>query len=501
MIPVILTSGFSRSEGVPVQDEATNRYDRLVLKGVTLSDSDFDIENDVFYYLKNSLSLDGITSNYDCIDVMRIGCGTEIATRENWIKDLHHATITNNYGGSHIAYVGYRGNGTNFSVNTNTNLSTTTKASQNSATLLILSLENRSGDNNHAVSALNAGGSSGTFMHIKRNAAAGHDFNGTINGANSGASSGKTVISSRAWFGVQRKVSTGAECNINGYVSSVNVGTSASPLNLNITEFAASLNGTISSWENNSHGVFIVGNGDLDINKVIEIITKYYFIPHGIAESVISNRFVMFGDSMTGNSDISVDASDLSEIARRTQTGLGDTWTSSQNGQNNRQLITDTTNVPSLINLPTNQVYTGSNTAFTKDVVNLFIGTNDFALSTAISVATFKTNLDNVINNFLAEDKIVIITGIVARGSSPAAGFETKRTQLKDLMLIDYAVSTGITNVTQNSAGTVFYINLSADSRFSNPLDLTYFRADEVHLTTVADDIIADEYLVPICQL
>jgi lysophospholipase L1-like esterase len=501
IIPVV--SGASSQEVViPTQAEATDYYDRLVAKGVTMSAPDFVIVNELVYYLKNTMGTDGVTSLWASLDAFRIPGRTEIEMRENLIKNSHHATITNNYGGSYTALVGYKGNGTNFSVNTGVNLSTTSVASQNNACFGILILDDKSGDNNQDGSGMNSGGTSGTLTHPKRNSAAGYDVNGVINGANSGAASGRTAISTRAWYHIQRSASTGSDIYVNGYFMSTNLGTSATPLNLNIIEFAASLNGTISSWSALTHGIFYVGSSNVNANKIIEITQKYYLHAHNNSTSSIHNRLICIGDSMTGDEDISfTGASVLSERARRCQDQLGLDWTTVQNGNSNRQIVLTTTGVPSLVALAPTEVMTGANTSFTKDVAELFIGTNDFGLSTSTSAATAKSNLDDVIADLRAEGKIVIITGIVARGGSPAVGFDTKRADFRTALMADYSVSTGITNVTSNAEATIFYIDTISDSRFADFNDTTYFQADDVHLTAVAYDILADEYIVPICEL
>jgi hypothetical protein len=502
VVSIVQTQGQESGESLPIQAEATDYYDRLVVKGVTMSQPDFVIVNSLVYYLKNTMGTDGVTSLWASLDALRIPGRTEIEMRENLIKDSHHATITNNYGGSYTALEGYTGNGTNFSVNTQVNLSTTSVASQNNASIGILCLDDKSGDNNHEFSALAAPGTPGVFVHAKRNAAAGYDGNGVINGANSGAASARTMISSRAWYHIQRNVSTGSDIYVNGYFSSTTTGTSASPLNLSIIEFAASLNGTISSWSSLTHACFYVGNSNVNPNTIIEVINKYYFVSHGNSASTIHNRLICIGDSMTGDEDVAFTAaSALSERARHSQSELGSDWLVFQNGNSNREINRSTTNCPSLITLSNAEIETGENTSFTKDVIELFIGTNDFALSTSTSAATAKSDLDGLITNYRAQGKIVIITGIVARGGSPAAGFAAKVTAFRSALLADYSVSSGITNVTRNADGTIFYIDLASDSRFQNSADGTYYQGDAVHLNSTAYDIIAEEYIVPICQL
>ena len=493
-------------EDLPVQAEATDYYDRLVVKGVTMSDADFIKVNSVVYYLKNTLGVDGLTSLWDSLDAMRIPGRTELEMRENLIKNSHHATITNNYGGSYTALEGYIGNGTNFSVNTGVNLSTTVKASQNSVALGILVLDDKSGNDAHEVGALKTGASDGLYMYTKRSSANSYDGTGSINGAYTGSAVSRTMISSRAWYGLRRAASTDIVFSVNGYYSAGITGTSSSPANLNVIEFAASVNGTISSWSALRHGCFYVGNSNIDHNKIIEILTKYYFIPHANANSTISNRLIGIGDSMTGdetaaNTGLSV----LSEYVRRSQTQLGNTWTSVQNGDANRQVILSPT-VPSLNSIFATQVTScGPNTAFTKDVIILNIGTNDIGLNAVSNSDDLEAAIDARIAELVAQDKIVIVFGIGARGvfggGQTLTNFNLARADYRTHMLATYTVASGVTNVWRNAGSTVFFCDVQADSRFGNSANSTYFQVDAVHYNSTLYDIMADEYIVPICQL
>lgn len=496
------------------ETEAIAYYNRLVAKGVTLSDAEYSRVNKLVYLLKNTLGRDATTSYWNSLDALRLPGETKTQALENLISSSYTGVITNDYGGSYTANVGLKGNGTNFHVNTGVNFSTTVKATQDNSSIGILVLDDKAGNDNQDLCALKAGGADGCFLWVKRASATSYDIGGALNGTYTGiTNNARTILSSRAWYHIERN-SGSYRFYINGYrFNAISVGSgSTAPGNIDVVEFASSVTGTIANWSSLTHALFYAGNANIEQNILIQIINESYLLPLANSSSSIYNRIAFFGDSMTGDETNSNTAlSDISEYPRRTITNLGSNWSAHQNGDANRE-VSGAALVPSLASIMDIEVLGGTsgqqtfeNTSFTKDVTVFFIGTNDLAFNAVSTGTALKSALDTEMNKVLAQGKRVLIATVAARdggflSGQTKANFDAARASYRTLLLADFTEVTGVANCWKKPGEDFYLMDINADARFNDETNATYFETDKIHFKLALFDIFADEYITPLTR-
>lgn len=507
----MIINPFFNSVSFPTQSEYTAFAARMTALSDPITGDYQRLYNNLIYALKNTLGRDGVNSYWDSLDFLRVQATySKAAALQNIIKNSHNGTITGDYGGSFTVNEGLKGDGTGFSVSTGFNPSTATKFSQNSGCVGVLILDDlAAGNDSHEFCALKTGGADGVFLRAKRSSANSYDTDGNCSGSVSGITTFPTVLSARGWFQIERTSSTNVRTYVNGNRWMNITNTSAAPPNLTMTEFAANVNGTISSWSDKAHAVLYAGNGNIESNILMQIVNQYFIYPLNNARSSMKKRFFQVGDSMTGDeTNANTALSVISELGRRTLSNLGTTWMGHVNGDANRE-VDLSFSVPSLSSILTTDVLgfvagaqqTFRNTALTKDIVVLFIGTNDLAFHSTTTGTALKAALLTTINSIKADGRKVITIGAAARNgaffnSQTAANFALANASYRALMLAEYNVATGITNVWANSDGNLF-VDIYGDSRFTDETNTTYFNADKIHLTNTGYNALSDDLLTP----
>jgi lysophospholipase L1-like esterase len=509
-----IRAGTAASSKIGTQSEYTSFETRMSGLSSSIPAAYVPLYNNLVYTLKFTLGRDGVTSYWNSLDFLRIqSTYSKTAALQNIIQNAYNGTIVNDYGGSFTTDEGLKGNGTNFSVSSTFNLSTAGKFSQNSGCVGVYVLDNVSaGNDSHEFCALKTGGTDGTFIRAMRSSANSFDSDGNANGSITGITTFPTVLSTRAWFHIERTTSANMRLYVNGSRWLNTASTSTSLPNLTLTEFAANVNSTISAWSDKTHAVIYAGNGNIEPNILIEIINSTFIYPLNNARSGIHKRLFFVGDSMVGDeTNANTGLSNISEIGRRTLSQLGTDWMAHVNGDANRE-IDQSYLVPSISSILTTDIlgYVAGaqsrfrNLALTKDIVAIFAGTNDLAFHATTTATTLKAAHLSVVNSIKADGRKVITIGAVARNgayfnSQTTGNFAIANADWQSKMLAEYNIATGITRVWANSDGNLF-IDLLGDSRFQNPANTTYFQGDQIHVNTTGSDIIADEYLAPACN-
>lgn len=499
------------SVSFPLQSEYTSFAGWMTSAGSPVTGDYQRLYNNLIYALKNTLGRDGVNSYWDSLDFLRIQATySKAAALQNIIKNSHNGTITNDYGGSFTVNEGLKGNGSNFSVSTGFNPSTATKYSQNSGCVGVLLLDDLvAGNDSHEFCALKTGGSDGVFLRAKRSSANSYDVDGGNNCSVSGITTWPTVLSSRGWFHMERTDTSRLRIYVNGNRWMNIAAASTTPANLTMTEFAANVNGTISSWSDKTHAVIYAGNGNIESNILMQIVNQYFIYPLNNARSAMKKRFFLGGDSMVGDeTNANTGLSVISQLGRRTLSNLGTNWMGHVNGDADRE-VDLSFSVPSLSTILTSDFIgtvagsqqTFRNTALTKDIVALFIGTNDLAFHSTTTGTALKAALLAAINSIKADGRKVITIGAIARNgaffnSQTAGNFALANASYRALMLAEYNIATGITNVWANSDGNLF-CDAYGDSRFADETNTTYFNADKIHLNNTGFNALADDLLTP----
>lgn len=475
--------------------------------------------NSTILALKGTPGRDNTVSYWDSLDYLRIQCTYSKTAALADCKGLRQAVITNDHGASFTADVGLKGDGTAFRVATNFNPSTATNFQQDSAGFGLLVLDDTTGNDNQELCALISTGSNGLFIRPKRSSANSYDSDATINSTYGGVF--PTVLSSRSWYGISRVISTEYIQYMNGFrVSDEKVFTSVARINLDVIEFASVLApATYANWSDKRHAILWFGSGNIEPNIIKEILNEYFIFPVNNSNSAIKNRVFFVGDSMTGDeTNTNTALSLISHYPRRTLSNLGTNWLGAVNGNANREII-GTHLVSSLdqiyqkyilgpITGPPNQQRFKDN-SLTKDIIVLFIGTNDLGFH-AVTTGTTAHNALKVITQAMKTAGFsVIVCGVIDRNGGFANGqtagnFDLARASYNSLLAADFNVATAVTNVYSPAGGITYadlYIDLYADAKFQNAADTTYFQADAIHLNTTGFNTMADDYVTDAIQL
>lgn len=411
------------------------------------------------------------------------------------IKDpTRTASKVNTYAGEFTVNQGWNGNAS-FSILTNYNPTNDSNVSQNNFSFGTLLINNVASTTRHAISAFNAGFTQGNFINeqIPQSIA--------NNSATAPTTSyAKYRFTSYAWIGCSRTGSTTNNVYVNGVLNSTQTSSSVAFNNISIGR----LNAYNGSWaaaatfgSNNSQGAFYAGNGSVNHNDIIT--AANIFLDSISTRANVNKRVIFEGDSMTG-SVASPTLSSGSLYPTTVITTLGTQWSGLVVSEANET-------VQSAITQATTEIDPYRNKFLQEDIIVIFMGTND--LATNRTAAQLYADMVTWATARKVLGFKVIIVGICDRdagftGGQTQAGFDTARASYRALMNADFNVATSVANTFRPAAGITyadFWIDISADSKFNNAADLTYFQADQIHLNSTAYPILANTYVAPTIQL
>jgi hypothetical protein len=505
------SGGGSQAPTSPTQSESTAFFARFPL----LTAAEQRDVNTYIYYLKNTLTPSGLQSYWDSRDIICLRFLSDKNASLANIKsaDFGNATISNgDYVGSHIPGVGFKGSDvSSFRMLTNYNpgnAARTYKFVATQGSYGILFATDEANENAYDMWGVDpAASSNGMFIRPRRN---------LTNHYLAEKYPGAALIAN--WvtpycYGPYDHVRTTGNVHrdyFNGLLTWDQTNASTSLVNTEWKEFHFFTNGAGNGgYSNKVHAAIHAGDGDFNPSIFWGLFYKA-FKYEADPQINFGRRVLMIGDGRTcGTSDVNLDLGALSvhgEVIRRTvqQLNGGDHvytgWNGMAVGIPNRtlaQMNTDKAKVSIQARC----------SDLEKDIVVLWGGTSDVEFNAAETVAgLYARHQEWELAHRTAGFTKVIQIGPCGIGfaSYPSGRTTAEVTQFEidvnNLMLAEHNIPTGITRVTTNAQGS-YYCNLLADTRLTDYNDLTYFHADKAHLNETGSRVLADEYIVPICQL
>lgn len=473
------------ASGIPTQAEATALFAQWDALGTSASASRKTIVNATIYYLKQA----GIWTELDCLFMW--AAHSQTAALVDWKNpSTRTATVTNDYAGAFVADSYFKGNGSNFRINTGYNPGDggTYKFTRNDNSLGIYISETSTDTNKIELSAQDAtpqgndllvNNSSGTNQFILKN----NGTTQTSNGAN---------INKAGLYSTVRTASNNWTVRCDGYniqSGSANLSSaSVAVVNADFKVFCRNQNGTYSAFSSKKHRLFYAGSSTINPFTLNKIIEQYYFNEIGL----VRNKRVTFN----GNSFTSAGV-----YTRRVIDNIGTYSTLEVNsrgvsGQTTTQMQTDAVT----------WVFPFTKSYLTKDIYFVWELTNDFDTNGS-NVTTTYNNMVTYLQALRAavgtSAKIIVAT-MLPRGSV------TNSNRQNDGNLTDDSTLNGkIRNHLVQDGYCDAICDVASDATmgvYSNGVagvgekNTTYYNVDEIHPTTTGYQYLADNYITASIQ-
>lgn len=491
----------------PLQAESTAFFARLT---TPLYPSEQVAINQFIYDAKNTLAPSGLQSIWDSRDVIRFSfLSTKEASLLNIKSSLFgNATISNgDYVGSHIPGTGIKGNGVDFRVLTGYNPgdgARTYKFINSTGSYGLLFCSDEANENAYDIWGIDPAASSNGIFIRPRRTLANHYLSEKY--PNNTTANWVTPYCYGSYDHVRIPTNIHRDY-FNGLLVIENTASNTSLVNTNWKEFHYFTNGSGNGgYSNKVHGAFHAGDGDINPSVFWGFVYKAFKNIIN-AQSNFHSRVLMIGDGRTcGNTTLDQGALSVhGEVMRRTiqQLNGGDQvyngWNGMARGLANRTLAE--------INTDNSKVSLQARSSnLLRDIVVLWGGTSDVEFNASETVSgLYARHQEWELAHRNAGFTKVISVGPCGIGSAsyPSGRTTAEVTQFEAdvnaLMLAEYTIPSGITRVWKNSSGS-YYCDLLSDTRLSNYNDTTYFNADKAHLSQTGSRVLADEYIVSICQ-
>lgn len=407
--------------------------------------------------------------------------------------------VGNTYVGDFVPYYGFVGNSAlNILTNFNPGDGGTYNYVQDDASIGVLRLINTPSSFKHDVSCNNAGFSAGNLINNSI------PFQSHINSGGQNNLSPNWISRNDGWAGVTRDSSATEQVYVNGFKEQDHVQASTVLENKSfglLDAYNGAFTGNPAFCSDNALGAIYFGDSTVVHNNMINGINVLLSQNGASAISKVS-RFSAIGDSMTGDFTFPT-LSESSQYLVKTIDTLGGTWQWAQESAANRTMA-------QIVSIASTRILPNRNTGLVNDVLCVFAGTNDIAFSNGVTGASLKADLDTFILDAKTSGFKVIVVGIPDRqagfsGGQNQAGFDTERAAYRALMNSAYTVSTSVANTfapaTPSNSLADFWIDISADSRFNDATDTTYFQVDLIHLNSAGYDILGQTYAAPTALL
>ncbi len=487
-----------------VNSSSQDFFDRMSVLADPVPDAYKKYYNDLIVALKNTNGIDGTTSYFNSLDLLRINATySKAAALQNIISTSHNGTIFNDYGGSFTANEGLKGNGTNFRVMTGFNPfdGGTYKYTVNNACYGFFSLTDQQSTLVMDLCAIDAS-AFGSFLRV--GGTGNRTFEGILN-TNFIATASVMQPATIGLFSMRKAATTVTTKNHMGvlsYPNSTQTGQLDKSTNLEFSEFCQNTAGAFTNFSLKVHTFIFAGSSNIDANVLYGIIYQKFLKPIGNIRAACGKRALFVGDSMTGDfSGLSANT----EHTRTTLLNLGPGWIATQIGQSGRGVSSTAYVTPSINGNATIDTDPYRNTYLDKDIIVMWAGTNDLAGSSGASAATTSGNIDTYLTDRNAAGFKVFEIGVMDRrgtfmGGQNTAGFATVRAAMRTLRLAHYTIATSVPNVWGDSSGN-FYLDIYADPIFQDATNTIYWNVDQVHLNTVGFKYLATTYEVQALQL
>lgn len=445
--------------------EAVDIFTKWDSLGYTPSDSIKDIVNNV---ITNLIAVNE-WDNKDCFYAYFVR--NKQAALVDWKHPFTRmASIENDYTGSYL-YAGFKGNGANFRINTNVNLSTCTNFTASSNAFGYYSATHNT-EAKTDLSSLDATSlgielySNGTSLSIlSRNLNT--TLRSTVNYTNIGFVG--SYRSGGSW-----DITKQGYASFNG--SNAFTDAAGTIPNQNVYEFCRNTNGTKAAFSSKIHSYMFIGS-NCDIFKVNSIVEQYALIPLNIAPKT---RIIFNGNSITANGT----------YIKKVMTSIGynyDILVRGLSGKTTGQVTTDAFNT----------VFNKQKPYLTTEKLFFWELTNDMATNGS-NVNTSYNNLLTYLSNasyYYPSAKIIVGT-MLPRNSAQV----NNANRQNDSNLNDTLTLNGKIRVKLPSLG--YYISdMGADATVGytgSELNTTYFQTDKLHPTvTVGHYYIADNIVTP----
>lgn len=487
MIGIGISPFRRKSGGVSYSAEALAIFSKWDSLGTSATTSRKTLVNNTIAALKTA----GIWDELDCLFLW--SAHSQNAALVDWKNpSTRLATVTNDYAGAFVADGYFKGNGSNFRINTGYNPGDggTYKFTQNSSSFGVYIAESSTDSNKIEVSAQNAtpqgndilvNNSSSTDQFIVKNNVA--------TAANNGVYIAKRGLFSTIRTGATTWTTRGGGYSLKGGSADLS-GASVAVASQEFKIFCRNTNGTFANFSSKKHRYFFAGSSSINHFTLNKIIEQYYLVPLNLAPVI---RITFNGNSYTNNAVYS--ARVLANINNYTNIDVNNRGVS---GQTTPQMLTDAQT----------WVFPFTKSYLTKDIYFVWELTNDMATNGSNATNRYNsmvTYLQELRTAVGANAKIIVATMLPRKAADVTNSVRQNDADLFDDTTLNgkirnHLVQDGYCDAICDVASDATMGIYSGGVAGVGEKNTTYYNVDEIHPTTTGYNYLADNYITPSIQ-